>query len=156
MSGTQDKSPVNLSMSSPPRDAAALLDSFTSAQWQRFLSYTDTAPFRQGDILIAQGQVDRSLYFLLQGRLDVFVTSTPGGARHRIDLLSAGAAFGEIAFFDQSPRSASVQALEDGTLLCLRPAVFDLMRRQDPDLACALAMELGRALSRRFRRLLDQ
>jgi CRP/FNR family cyclic AMP-dependent transcriptional regulator len=135
--------------------ARALLDSFTPDEWQRFLSYTETSRFRQGDVIIAQGQVDRTLYVLLQGSLDVYVSQAGQAKKRSIDLLLPGAAFGEMAFFDQSPRSASVEALEDGALLCLRAEVFDLMRRREPELACALAIELGRALSLRFRRFLN-
>lgn len=139
-----------------PTEAAssALLNGFTRDQWQRFLGYTEVERFREGDFLIVQGQIDRTLYVLLNGHLDVHVTRGPDRVRTSIDRLSPGAAFGEMAFFDLSPRSASVQALTDGALLCLRPEAVELMRSREPDLACALTLELGRALSLRFRRFL--
>ena len=50
----------------------------TLDQWRVIAPYLTRHEIRSGDLLIKQGDADRSMYFLAQGSLQVFVT---GGAR---------------------------------------------------------------------------
>ena len=58
-----------------------------------------------GTVLIEQGKSTEWLYWVLQGRLEVYTTSAPG-----IALLKVGEVVGEISFVDSRPPTASVRA----------------------------------------------
>jgi hypothetical protein len=71
-----------------------------------------------------------------------FVQGSPGRPPLERDA-EGGHVFSELASFSGSPRSASVQAVEEGEVLHLTNKNYDEIRRRDPDLACPLAFEFG-------------
>lgn len=113
------------------------------------LGYAEARRYATGELVIRRGEVDRSLYFVTGGVLEVLVP-TPDGIR-QVGVLRAGAVFGDLAFFDGEPRSADVRALETAEVLVLTPAAFERLRAADPRLALAFVVDLGRMLSTRFR-----
>ena len=54
----------------------------TLEQWRMIAPYLTRHEIRAGDLLIKQGDADRTMYFLAQGTLQVFVTGgQPGSSR---------------------------------------------------------------------------
>ena len=74
-------------------------------QWRNIAPYLTRHEIRAGDLLIKQGDADRTMYFLAQGSLQVFITGGPPGSS-RIAILRAGSVVGEPGLFGDSPRSA--------------------------------------------------
>jgi len=74
---------------------------------------------KKDDILSVEGDIDHDLYFIHKGSLLICVTK--GSQLNPVAKLEAKEYFGEISFFDRSPRSATVFALED-TMLVRIPA----------------------------------
>ncbi|CAN5425666.1 hypothetical protein BH10BDE1_BH10BDE1_04550 [soil metagenome] len=72
--------------------------------------------FDAGVAICRQGDTDRSLFIVLQGRLGV-ARSYEGRRRKVVAILSQGAVFGETAFFFGNPRTADVVAMEGCQLL---------------------------------------
>ncbi|HOX28637.1 MAG TPA: cyclic nucleotide-binding domain-containing protein, partial [bacterium] len=62
--------------------------------------------FAQGDVICPEGSTDTNLYFLLAGKLEVFV-----GLRSIETIAEKGAIFGENAMFGDLARSSGVRAL---------------------------------------------
>ena len=82
----------------------------TLDQWRVIAPYLTRHEIRAGDLLIKQGDADRSMYFLAQGSLQVFVTGgAPGSSR--IAILRAGSVVGEPGLFNDGPRMANVEAM---------------------------------------------
>ena len=82
----------------------------TLDQWRVIAPYLTRHEIRAGDLLIKQGDADRSMYFLAQGSLQVFVTGgVPGSSR--IAILRAGSVVGEPGLFNDGPRMANVEAM---------------------------------------------
>lgn len=129
----------------PPRFFTTLDDAEAAA----VLGYAETRRYAKGQLAVQRGEVDRSLYFVTAGVLEVLVP-TPEGVR-QVGVLRAGAVFGDLAFFDGEPRSADVRAVEAAEVLVLTPAAFDRLRGAEPRLALAFTLDLGRMLSTRFR-----
>ena len=48
-------------------------------QWRLIAPYLTRHEIRAGDLLIKQGDADRTMYFLEQGSLQIFVTGGPPG-----------------------------------------------------------------------------
>ena len=54
----------------------------TADQWRSIAPYLTRHEIRAGDLLIKQGDADRTMYFLAQGSLQVFVSGgAPGSSR---------------------------------------------------------------------------
>jgi NTE family protein len=103
----------------------------------------DARPCRvlAGDWVLREGDKADDLFVVLRGRLRV-VARTEGEER-TLRVLGPGAAIGELALLTGAPRSASVQALRDTTLLRLhRESFVDLIER-DAGFAAAVARELA-------------
>ena len=56
-----------------------------------------------GDLLIEEGVFDETLYFLESGKVEIL----RGGSV--VDTISSGDVFGEVAFVEKRPRTASVR-----------------------------------------------
>jgi predicted acylesterase/phospholipase RssA len=106
----------------------------------------DARPFRAlaGDWVIREGDAADDLFVVLRGRLRVVARSDEGERTLRI--LGPGAAIGELALLTGAPRSASVQAVRDTTLLQLRRDRFVELMERDGRFAAAVARELASQL----------
>jgi CRP-like cAMP-binding protein len=113
------------------------------------LDYTQARRFGAGQMAIREGERERSLFIVTSGRFEVLVPSPLG--KQRAAVMEAGDMFGELAFFDNQPRSADVRALEESEALIMTPAGFDRLRLAHSRLALRFVMDLGRVLSVRFR-----
>ena len=119
-------------------------------QWRLIAPYLTRHEIRAGDLLIKQGDVDRTMYFLEQGSLQVFVTGGPPGS-NRIAILRAGSVVGEPGMFGDSPRMANVEAMTPCTVWALRgPRLEELAQRQ-PTLALELLRTAGGVMATRMR-----
>jgi predicted acylesterase/phospholipase RssA len=103
----------------------------------------DARPCRAlaGDWVLREGDSADDLFVVLRGR--VRVVTQAGGDERTLRVLGPGAAIGELALLTGAPRSASVQALRDSTLLRLHRASFVDLIERDPGFAAAVARELA-------------
>ncbi|HEY8684381.1 MAG TPA: cyclic nucleotide-binding domain-containing protein [Chloroflexota bacterium] len=113
------------------------------------LDYTQSRRFGSGESAVRAGEKNRSLYIVTSGRFEVLVPSPTGPLRATV--FEPGDMFGELAFFDNQPRSADVRAIDDSEALIMTPAGFDRLRLANSRLAVRFVMDLGRILSVRFR-----
>jgi hypothetical protein len=71
---------------------------------------------KQGTVIVREGDVGRSMYIVLEGKVEVLTQD--GQARDiHVSYLDENDFFGEISFLTAAPRFATVRAAED-TLLC--------------------------------------
>jgi CRP/FNR family cyclic AMP-dependent transcriptional regulator len=130
-----------------PAPEAGLLATRTQGDWDVLLAYTDTRRMRPGDWLIREGELDRALYVLSDGRLEAIL---PGRAGRVID---APATVGELAFLDGRPRTAGLRALTHGEAQRLSYDAFEALSAREPRLARDLLLDLGRIVAARLRAL---
>lgn len=102
--------------------------------------------FRAGETIFYQGEPGSTCHIIVQGRLRVFVVGEDG-RELSVRLLGPGEIVGEMALFEDLPRSANVEALEETQTLELHRSVLLACLRRSP----ALALSLLRALSARLR-----
>ncbi|WP_171098334.1 MULTISPECIES: Crp/Fnr family transcriptional regulator [unclassified Ruegeria] len=88
----------------------------------------------RGDILFEQGDEGDALYAILDGTLEVSFLSM-SGRKLSLSLMRPGEVFGEIALFDQGPRTATVAAAEPSRVLRVFHRDVMAQIRQEPDLA---------------------
>lgn len=122
----------------------------TLDQWRAIGPYLTRHEIRAGDLLIKQGDTDRSMYFLGQGSLQTFVTGGPPGSS-RIAILRAGSVIGEPGLFSDGPRMANVEAMTPCTVWALRGPRFEELTQRSPALALELLRAAGCVMATRMR-----
>ena len=108
---------------------------------KRVASLARTRRFAPGSSIVRKGDAGSSFFVLLDGGARVVV---PKG---RPRLLHGGDFFGEMALFDDSPRSADVVAEGEVLVMTISRSAFGKLLRSEP----ALAQELLRTLAARLR-----
>jgi CRP/FNR family cyclic AMP-dependent transcriptional regulator len=79
---------------------------------------------RRGRVLFREGDASDSALVLRSGRVKVSA-DTAGGAQVVLAVLGPGALIGELSAIDREPRSATVTAIEDITVLVLTLSAFE-------------------------------
>ncbi len=113
--------------------------------------------FADGQTVFAEGDPGDSMYFILKGciRIEKRAQAT-GVANKTLAVLETGDYFGEMALFDQKPRSASAVAAGDTRILRLSKAAFDQMQRTSGAAGMSVLFAMIRTSSERIRRLSAQ
>lgn len=104
---------------------------------------TDVLVLPAGDTLFAEGEAGDSLYVVVSGTADVLIRGKV------IETAETGAILGEMAIIDNSPRSATVVAREDCSLIAINASRFTALTREVPD----FALHVMRAMADRLRRV---
>ncbi len=122
----------------------------TADQWRAVAPYLTRHDIRAGDLLVKQGDTDRTMYFLGQGSLQVFVTGGPPGS-NRIAILRAGSVVGEPGLFNDGPRTANVEAMTPCAVWALRGPRLEELSQRAPALALELLRAAGSVMALRMR-----
>lgn len=130
-------------------DELVFLGGLSPAEWERLVAVMERRRFSTGDVVMARGEVDRSLYLVASGSVEVFVAD--GRDERSVRIQGPGTILGEVAFFDGRPRSATVRAVTDAEVLRLGTEAFDVLAGRHPDLARRVVLDLGRILALRLR-----
>lgn len=102
--------------------------------------------FTRNSTIISAGDTTDSLYVVISGRLKVMMSDNEG-REVILSFLGPGEFFGEMGLLDDSPRSATVIAIEPCELLFLSKRDFKQCLEQNFD----MAMTLMRGLVKRLR-----
>ena len=103
-----------------------------------------------GGTICSRGDAGDEMFLLRGGRVNALLPLETG-KRHHIATFCRGDFFGEMAFIDQEPRSASVEAVTPAELFLLSRARFDALLAKDPALGGAIFARLAVAISKRLR-----
>jgi CRP/FNR family transcriptional regulator, cyclic AMP receptor protein len=122
----------------------------THDQWRTLASYLTRHDIRAGDLLIQQGDRERTMYLLEQGSLQVFLNKGAPGA-NRIAILRPGSVVGEPALFGDGPRMANVEAMGPCVVWALRGPRLDELAARLPAVALEVLRAAGAVLAVRMR-----
>ena len=122
----------------------------TLDNWRTIAPYLARYEIRAGDLLIKQGDADRSMYFLAQGSMQIFVTGGPPGSS-KVAILRAGAVVGEPGLFGDTPRMANVEAMTPCVVWALRGPRMEELAQRSPALALELLRAAGAVMATRMR-----
>jgi CRP-like cAMP-binding protein len=128
---------------------------FSRENWRVVGSYLIRRELKGGDVLIYQGDSDRTMFFLESGTLQVYVRGTPTSAA-KIALLRAGAIVGEPALFGDTVRMAQVDAIAPSVVWALSRTRLDEMLATQPELAYEILRASGAVMAERMRGTLDR
>ena len=125
----------------------------SSAEIDAVLSHLKTVEVAGGEWLFRQGDEGGSLYFLIRGRLEVWVA--PPGADTKPALLGEivpGRSVGEISLLTGARRSAGVRAIRNSELYVCERTQLDALARVHPGVVMKLAGRVAAVLRDRTSR----
>lgn len=109
--------------------------------------------FPVGGVLIQEGQVSESVYFVIEGAVAVVISQSNSEQTHEIVRCGKGEIIGEMSFVDDKKPSATVLAVEATRVLSIPKRQLQLKMERDPDFAARFYQELAMILSSRLRSL---
>jgi CRP-like cAMP-binding protein len=145
----------------PARDGTALtlkpgslrrvkiLANMSDEQLQHFASLMEVLRTRQFEEIVREGSPGDAMYLLLDG--EVRVRLMIAGKETILATLCSGEFFGEVALFDQGPRSADVVANRECLLLKVPAGAFQKLIANAPGLAAPFLFAVSRTLIARIR-----
>jgi HEAT repeat protein len=123
-----------------------LFSSMTLDQLRTIAASMTERDMSPGEIIFHEGDTNQDLYVIVSGKVDI--VQHFGATPRTLNTLHAGDFFGEMANFEDQPRSADAVGAEQGILFVLGPERFRQIVLQDP----AISFEIFRVLSARIRR----
>lgn len=107
--------------------------------------------FAKDDYICHEGQPGNEMYIILKGSVGIFVTNTLG-TLNKVATMTEGGFFGEMAIFDDLPRSASCIAMEDTICVAVDKSNLKEFLVTCPD----IAIQMLNNMSGRVRNLNDE
>lgn len=101
---------------------------------------------KAGEVVFSERDVGDSMYIVRMGK--VAAQSMVNGALKFFPPMAAGDFFGEIALFEQVPRTATVTALEDAELLEINRGDFSVLISQSPHIGNKIMFRIIQVLSK--------
>ncbi len=103
----------------------------------------------QWAVVVKQGDPGDAMYLIIDGELRARITTN--GKETILATFGPGDFFGDMALFDNGPRSADVVANKDSTVLKLSTIAFERLVREAPDLAAPFLQATAKTLAARIR-----
>jgi CRP/FNR family cyclic AMP-dependent transcriptional regulator len=132
--------------------AVPLFSSFPEEQLRMLASVVARKSATRSTIVMAGGDATDSLYIVLSGRLKVMMSDAEG-KEVILSILGPGEFFGEMGLIDDSPRSASVVAIEACELLAITKRDFKKCLAENFEMAMAVMRGLVRRLREADRKI---
>lgn len=123
------------------------LDSDELRVVSKLMNFVDV---EKGTVVFREGKTGNYVCFVAEGELDV-VKALPGGERMVLTTLQRGSSIGEMSLLDDLPRSATVIARTDATLLTMSSRAFQRIIDKYPAMAVKIVGGIARLLSQNLR-----
>ena len=115
------------------------------------LPFYEVVELNGGDAMMFQGELTTDFFIIKSGKMQVIESS--GGKAVVLDTLGAGDSFGEMSFFDEGGRSATVRSSGKSVLYRLTREHLADMARTKPQLTLEYLVTLGKLVSGKLRRI---
>jgi CRP/FNR family transcriptional regulator, cyclic AMP receptor protein len=123
----------------------------TAMDWVTIFGLAEVRRVGPGLALVQAGEEERALYLLTEGTVAVKLPRDEGAFKS----IDAPSVLGELAFFDGSPRSATLEAVTEVEAVRLDEAAFARLHAEAPQLALTMLRDLARILALRLRMASD-
>lgn len=126
-----------------------LFRGLSDAEIQRLLSTAEDVTYPADAQILAAGDEERALRFLLSGTVRIKIP-TPGEPDREIGQTTAPAVLGEASFFHAAPHSATLECVTDARLIRLDRADFEALLEAGDLAAYKLTANLTAVLAARL------
>jgi CRP/FNR family cyclic AMP-dependent transcriptional regulator len=106
--------------------------------------------YQDGEIIVRQGDPGDSMFVVQSGQVQVLAERD--GEETLLNVVREGELLGEMAIFDQKPRSATLRALGETKILTIDKKNFMRRINEDP----TIAFRIVETMSQRVRELSDE
>jgi CRP-like cAMP-binding protein len=138
------------------KDDTNLFHLFEESELEKIAPYFERAKFSAGATVFSEGDAGDFIAFVKSGRVEIKKETEFRGKQIVLAQMGKGSCLGELALFDQQPRSATVEAMEDTELLTLGRKAMDEFIEDFPALGIKVLKGLSMVLSMRLRQLADR
>ena len=107
--------------------------------------------YSTGDFIFKNRAPGEGMYIIMRGSIKITI-GTRSGNENTLAELEKGEFFGELALFDDEPRSANAIAIEDCKLLGFFTQDLMILQERNPVLGHKIMFNLGGLLGERLRR----
>jgi CRP/FNR family cyclic AMP-dependent transcriptional regulator len=132
--------------------AVPLFSSCPDEQLRMLAAVVTRKSVTRSSTVMASGDTTDSLYIVLSGRLKVLMSDSDG-KEVILSILGPGEFFGEMGLIDDSPRSASVLAIEPCELLSIAKRDFKKCLQENFEMSMAVMRGLVRRLREADRKI---
>ena len=115
--------------------------------------------FSPGSVMLSQGEQGLGLFIITKGIARITQKNSPDGAEEALGTAGPGEVIGEMSLLDDLPRSATITAVDEVSVLTL--PLWEFRRflrrslRNDPDVGLNLLAVLSRRLRKAEQRALE-
>ncbi|OGO33543.1 MAG: hypothetical protein A2W35_14575 [Chloroflexi bacterium RBG_16_57_11] len=118
-----------------------LFEGLTAHELDRVASICVEKRFKPGELITREGATETELYVINEGFVEILLGERFGASARVVVSLGPGQIIGEMALVDQGPRSASVRATSD-------PTVVETIQRADFESLCQQETRIGYVIMR--------
>lgn len=130
-----------------------LFADLNSRSRRRLLAQCVPKSYPTGALVLEEGDTALGLFLIGSGEVEVF--KTEDGQRVPLARLRAGDLLGEMALFDEAPRSASAEALKPTECLLLTRGGFHAVLQEEPEILSRIVPRLVQRLRTTQDRLVE-
>jgi CRP-like cAMP-binding protein len=129
---------------------------FDDEDIDKIAPFFELCDYSAGSIIFKEGDPGNFIGFVISGKLEVKKQTEFKGNQLIIALLTKGAMVGELSMFDKRQRSATVEAVEDTSLIIFRSESMESLMQQHPYTGIKILKGLIRILSLRLRKATER
>jgi CRP/FNR family transcriptional regulator, cyclic AMP receptor protein len=129
---------------------------FDDEDIDKIVPFFELCDYPAGSIVFKEGDPGNFIGFVISGKLEVKKQTEFKGNQLIIALLTKGAMVGELSMFDKRRRSATVEAVEDTSLIIFRSEAMESLMQQHPYTGIKILKGLIRVLSLRLRKATER
>ncbi len=123
---------------------------FGTKEIENLAKYIQLAQSPKGMPVIREGVREAFMCIIVSGSVNVVKEDMQSHGKV-LSTMTAGKLFGEMTLFDGEPRSATVLAIEDTTMLVLTKESLNRLIEEIPKLGAKILLKLGMLISQRLR-----
>lgn len=128
-----------------------IFDNLSENELQSVAKICREKKFWEDNIVIRQGEIDKSINILIEGKLQIEVEIPGFRESIPVHTLEPKEIFGELAFISGIPRSATVKCLSTTKVLSLDRSEFDKLCKKNPNIERIVMRNLAVLLAERLR-----
>lgn len=107
--------------------------------------------FEPGEIIFPEGELSNDLYFIYEGEVSLFKADSTDEKNYVIGTLKSGEFFGDLAFLDNEPRSVTVKAVTETTVLKISKETTSLQSSEMTNIYNKIMMNIAKITINRLR-----
>lgn len=134
-------------------EKSGLFGDLKTFQWQELIKIAKEKQLNEGDVIFKEGAASTELYMVIEGEVEITLKVAPQLADTTVYKVKPFDIFGEFAFVDPKPRSASAWCSTKTILAVISRDEFEELIKKFPRIGLNFYRSLVNLLSERLRRM---